>query len=64
MPIGPNREKRPASSHAAAIMTAKIATGEIEEQYEDDSRERPARRSILLRVTKDSECQSERQDGE
>ena len=57
MPIGPNKEKRPASSHSAAVMVAKIATGEIEEQYEDGSEERPARRSILLRVTKDSEQQ-------
>lgn len=33
MPIGPNGEKRPADEIAAALMVAKIATGEIEEEY-------------------------------
>ena len=33
MPIGPNGEKRPASPSQAAIMVAKIAVGEIEEEY-------------------------------
>lgn len=31
MPKGPQGQKRPADTHAAAIMVAKIATGEIEE---------------------------------
>ena len=57
MPIGPNKEKRPHSSHAAAIMVAKIATGEIDEEYENNSQEKPEQRSVLLRVTKDSESQ-------
>ncbi len=31
MPKGPNGEKRPADSIGAAVMVAKIATGEIED---------------------------------
>ena len=31
MPRGPNGEKRPAGTIGAAVMVAKIATGEIEE---------------------------------
>ena len=31
MPIGPQGQKRPASTVACAMMTMKIATGEIEE---------------------------------
>ncbi len=33
MPIGPNGEKRPADVVANAVLVAKIATGEAEEQY-------------------------------
>ena len=33
MPIGPQGQKRPASTVACAIMTMKIATGEIEEPH-------------------------------
>ena len=33
MPRGPQGEKRPADTVAAAIMVAKIATGEIEEIF-------------------------------
>ncbi|MCY4319733.1 MAG: hypothetical protein OXE76_11225 [Alphaproteobacteria bacterium] len=36
MPIGPRGEKRPAGHNAAAIMVAKIATGEMSEQYAND----------------------------
>jgi hypothetical protein len=32
MPKGPNGEKRPADTNACAVMVAKIATGEVEEQ--------------------------------
>ena len=32
MPRGPNGEKRPADTIGAAVMVAKIATGEIEEE--------------------------------
>ena len=32
MPIGPNGEKRPKSNIQAAIITAKIATGELTEE--------------------------------
>lgn len=31
MPRGPKGEKRPADTHAAAIMVAKIATGQIKD---------------------------------
>ena len=33
MPKGPRGEKRPADVVGCAVMVAKIATGEIEEQY-------------------------------
>ena len=36
MPVGPNGQIRPESSFSAVIMTCKIATGEIEEQYIQD----------------------------
>jgi hypothetical protein len=32
MPRGPNGEKRPADVNAAAVMVARIATGEIEDE--------------------------------
>jgi hypothetical protein len=37
MPNGPQGQKRPADTLAAAIMVAKIATGEIEETLKDPS---------------------------
>jgi hypothetical protein len=33
MPKGPRAEKRPADVIGAAVMVAKIATGEIEEEF-------------------------------
>jgi hypothetical protein len=38
MPRGPKGEKRPADTHAAAIVVAKIATGEIEDKVTDDGK--------------------------
>jgi hypothetical protein len=35
MPRGPNGEKRPAHTVGCAVMVAKIATGEIEEELEE-----------------------------
>ena len=35
MPRGPNGEKRPAGAVGCAVMVAKIATGEIEEDLEE-----------------------------
>ena len=37
MPRGPKGEKRPADVIGAAIMVAKIATGEVEEQFDTSS---------------------------
>ncbi len=37
MPRGPKGEKRPADVIGNAIMVAKIATGEIEDEYETSS---------------------------
>ena len=34
MPRGPNGEKRPADAVGCAVMVAKIATGELEEELE------------------------------
>ena len=36
MPKGPKGEKRPADAVGAAVMVAKIATGEVEESTETD----------------------------
>ena len=38
MPTGPQGQKRPASTIACAIMTAKIATGVIEEPQVDQAK--------------------------
>lgn len=37
MPIGPNRERRPADLIGCAIMVAKIATGELEDNSKPPS---------------------------
>ena len=42
MPKGPKGEKRPADAVGAAVMVAKIATGEIEEDIDDDSKDKAA----------------------
>jgi len=42
MPKGPKGEKRPADVVGAAVMVAKIATGEIEEQTDGDQGKNPA----------------------
>ena len=39
MPKGPKGEKRPADAIGAAVMVAKIATGEIEEDTPDPGKE-------------------------
>ena len=42
MPKGPKGEKRPADVVGAAVMVAKIATGEIEDTVEDDGKDKAA----------------------
>jgi hypothetical protein len=42
MPKGPKGEKRPADVIGAAVMVAKIATGEIEDKPEDDGKDKAA----------------------
>ena len=42
MPKGPKGEKRPADAIGAAVMVAKIATGEIEEDIDDDGKNKAA----------------------
>lgn len=42
MPKGPKGEKRPADVIGAAVMVAKIATGEIEDTPEDDGKNKAA----------------------
>ncbi len=42
MPKGPKGEKRPADVIGAAITQAKIATGEIEEDIDDDGKNKAA----------------------
>ena len=42
MPRGPKGEKRPADAIGAAVMVAKIATGEIEEHPDDDGKDKAA----------------------
>ena len=42
MPKGPKGEKRPADAVGAAVMVAKIATGEIEDKQPDDGKNKAA----------------------
>ena len=42
MPKGPKGEKRPADAIGAAIKVAKLATGEIEEDTDDDGKDKAA----------------------
>ena len=42
MPKGPKGEKRPADAVGAAIMVARIATGEIENETTDDGKNKAA----------------------
>jgi hypothetical protein len=56
MPRGPRGEKRPADVIGAAVMVAKIATGEIEEKLELKSgRTRSGRAGAKARADKLSE---------
>ena len=41
MPVGPRGEKRPSNPNAMSTMVARIATGRAEEQYADESRDKP-----------------------
>ena len=56
MPKGPKGEKRPASVTGAAVKVAKIATGEIEGDIENDGKDRAAqelgRRGGMARAAK------------
>ena len=38
MVVGPNGEKRPADTLANALLVAKIATGEVQEEYVDETK--------------------------
>ena len=42
MPKGPKGEKRPVGAVGAAVMVAKIATGEIEDETTDDGKNKAA----------------------
>ena len=42
MPRGPKGEKRPANAVGAAVMVAKIATGEVEDELTDDGKNKAA----------------------
>ena len=42
MPKGPKGEKRPADVIGGAVKVAKIATGEIEEEIEEDGKDKAA----------------------
>ncbi len=46
MPKGPKGQNRPADVVGAAVMVAKIATGEVEEEYEADDGKDPAARAL------------------
>ncbi len=43
MPRGPKGEKRPADAVGAAVMVAKIATGEVEDDTGDDGKNKAAK---------------------
>ena len=42
MPKGPKGEKRPADAVGAAVMVARIATGEVEDEMTDDGKDKAA----------------------
>ena len=42
MPVGPRGEKRPADVIGNAVMVARIATGEAEEAFVDDGKDKSA----------------------
>ena len=44
MPTGPKGERRPANPIEAGIMAARIAVGDIEEEYADKPKPTPKRR--------------------
>ena len=56
MPRGPKGEKRPADAVGAAVMVAKIATGEAEDELTDDGKNKAAvelgRKGGLARAAK------------
>lgn len=52
MPKGPRGEKRPGDVIGAAIMVAKIATGEAEEGAPDKARRESGKRGGAARATK------------
>ena len=43
MPIGPNGEKRPANPIEAGIMAARVAVGDIDEEYVEKPEPKPNR---------------------
>lgn len=49
--IGPNGEKRPSDVIANAVHVAKIATGEIEEEYVDQAKRAGARKGGKARAS-------------
>ena len=42
MPRGPKGEKRPADAVGAAVMVARIATGEVDDELTDDGKNKAA----------------------
>ena len=48
--VGPNREKRPSDTIANALHVAKIATGEAEEAYVDESKQPGGRKGGRARA--------------
>jgi hypothetical protein len=57
MPKGPRGEKRPADVNAAAVMVAKIATGEVTEDITPPERRRRAKLGATARAEKLSDHQ-------
>ena len=51
MPVGPKGEKRPRDVVANAVLVAKIAVGEAEEQYAGDKPKR-VRRKVVRRTSR------------
>lgn len=43
MPIGPNGERRPSNPIEAGIMAARVAVGDIEEEYVEEKKSTPKR---------------------
>ena len=64
MPIGPNGEKRPASSVSSMVMAMKVATGIEEEQYVQGNPRVPEERIAAMQVSETKPKKAKKKRGQ